>query len=233
MHETWSDILVTAFHEVLQRLSLVIPRVLALLTLLTVGWIAAALARRLVLRILGAMDFDRRCARWGLTASLARGGLRQTPGQLLGRLVFWTLFFVALLMGVEALEMPATSGLVAGVVRFLPNVIIAVLVLVAGWLLANFAAQAVLIAAVNAQVPLAPFMAGAFRWLVASFAVAAALTQLGIAREMVLLTFGIAFAGAVLALAIAVGLGAKDLAREMLENHLRGQRGDPDSATHV
>jgi len=233
MRETWSDILISAFHEVMQRLSLVIPRVLALLTLLIVGWIAAALARRLVLRILGAVDFDGRCARWGLTASLARGGLRQTPAQLLGRLVFWTLFFVALLMGVEALEMPATSGLVVGVVRFLPNVIIAILVLVAGWLLANFAAQAVLIAAVNAQVPLAPLMAGAFRWLVVSFAVAAALTQLGIAREMVLLTFGIAFAGTVLALAIAVGLGAKDLAREMLENHLRGQRGDPDSTTHV
>jgi hypothetical protein len=233
MRETWSDILVSAFHEVAQRLSLVVPRLLAMLTLLIVGWIAAALARRLVLRILGAVDFDRRCARWGLTASLARGGLRQPPAQLLGRLTFWTLFFVALLMGVEALEMPATAGLVAGVLRFLPNLIVAILVLVAGWLLANFAAQAVLIAAVNAQTPLAPFMAGAFRWLVVSFAVAAALTQLGIAREMVLLTFGIAFAGAVLALAIAVGLGAKDLAREMLENHLRGQRGDPDSVTHV
>jgi len=233
MREEWSDILVTAFREVMQRLSAVAPRLLALVTLLVVGWLVAALARRLAVRILRVVDFDSRCIRWGLTASLARGGLRQAPSQLLGRLVFWTLFLVAILMGIEALEMPATSGLVAGVVRFLPNIVIAVLVLVAGWLLANFAAQAVLIAAVNAQVPLAPLLAGAFRWLVLIFAVAAALTQLGIAREMVLLTFGIAFAGAVLALAIAVGLGGKDLAREMLESHLRGQDRDRDAATHV
>jgi hypothetical protein len=233
MREAWSDILVTAFREVVQRLSLLAPRLLAVATMLVVGWIVAALARRLLIRILRALDFDGRCARWGLTASLARGGLRQAPSQLLGRLVFWTLFLVAILMGIEALEMPATSGLVAGVVRFLPNLVIAVLVLAVGWLLANFTSQAVLIAAVNAQIPLAPFIAGAFRWLVVSFAVAASLTQLGIAREMVLLTFGIAFAGAVLALAIAVGLGAKDLAREMLEAHLRGQDRDRDTTTHV
>jgi len=233
MHETWSDILVGAFREVVQRLSLVAPRLLALATMLVVGWILAALARRLVIRVLRAMDFDTRCARWGFTAGLIRGGFRQPPSPLLGRLVFWTLFLVALLMGIEALEMPATAGLVAGAVRFLPNLVIAVLVLAVGWLLANFTAQAVLIAAVNAQIPLAPFIAGAFRWLVVSFTVAASLTQLGIAREMVLLTFGIAFAGAVLALAIAVGLGAKDLAREMLESHLRGQNRDQDSATHV
>jgi len=233
MREAWSDILVTAVREVMQRLSVVTPRLLALMTLLVVGWILAALARRVAVRILRVMDIDARCARWGLTASLARGGLRQPPSQLVGRLVFWTLFLVALLMGIEALEMPATSGLVAGVVRFLPNIAIAVLVLAAGWLLANFAAQAVLIAAVNAQIPLAPLLAGAFRWLVLIFAVAAALTQLGIAREMVLLTFGIAFAGTVLALALAVGLGAKDLAREMLESHLRGRQGEQDPLTHV
>jgi hypothetical protein len=233
MHEAWSDILVSAFREVVQRLALVTPRLLALLTLLVAGWIVAALARRLTVRILRVVDIDARCTRWGMTASLARGGLRQPPSQLLGRLVFWTLFLVAVLMGIEALEMPATSGLVVGVVRFIPNIVVAALVLAAGWLLANFAAQAVLIAAVNAQVSLAPLLAGGFRWLVLIFAVAAALTQLGIAREMVLLTFGIAFAGTVLALAIAVGLGAKDLAREMLENHLRGQRDDRDSVTHV
>jgi small-conductance mechanosensitive channel len=233
MRDAWSEILVSAFREVMQRLSHFLPRLLALLTLLVVGWIVAAVARRLAVRILGVVDFDRHCGRWGLTASLARGGIRQPPSELLGRLIFWTLFLVAILMGIEALEMPAATGLVAGALYFLPNIIVAVLVLAAGWLLANFAAQAVLIGAVNAQVPLAPLLGGAARWLVLIFAVAAALTQLGIAREMVLLTFGIAFAGTVLALALAVGLGAKDLAREMLESHLRGPRDDRDPMTHV
>ena len=117
--------------------------------------------------------------------------------------------------------------------RFLPNLVIAALVWMVGLLLANFMAQAVLIAAVNAQVALAPLIAGAVRWLVLVFAGAAALTQLGIAREMVLLTFGIAFGGTVLALALAFGLGGKDLAREILESRFRKPDGDDDRLTHV
>jgi hypothetical protein len=233
MHETWTDILVTMFREVVQRLALVAPRLLAMLTLILVGWAVAAIARRLTVRILRAADFDQRCGRWGLTTTLTRGGIRQPPTVLVGRLLFWMIFLVALLMGIEALEMPATAGLVAVVLHFLPNLIVAGLVMVIGWLLANFLAQAALIGAVNAQVAGAPLIAGAVRWLVLVFAGAAALTQLGIAREMVLLAFGIAFGGTVLALALAFGLGGKDLAREILESRLRKQDEDRDSLTHV
>ena len=233
MREAWSDALITSFREVMARLSHAAPRLLAVLTLVVVGWAVAAVAGRLVVRICRALNADARCARWGLTAGLARSGIQQPPSLLVGRLTFWTIVFVTLLMAIEALEMPATSGLVAVVVRFLPNLVIAGLVWMAGWLLANFMAQAVLIAAVNAQVALAPLVAGAVRWLVLIFAGAAALTQLGIAREMVLLTFGIAFAGTVLALALAFGLGGKDMAREILESRLRKREEDNDHLTHV
>jgi len=218
---------------VVQRLGDVAPRLLAMVAVIALGWAVAAIARRLTVRIFRMVDLDARCARWGLTASLSRSGIGQSPSQVIGQLVFWTIFFVALLTSVEALEMPATAGLAAGVVRFLPNLVVAALVWMVGLLLANFMAQAVLIAAVNAQVALAPLIAGAVRWLVLVFAGAAALTQLGIAREMVLLTFGIAFGGTVLALALAFGLGGKDLAREILESRFRKPDGDDDRLTHV
>ena len=233
MGDAWSDVLVASFRVVVERLAHVTPRLLAMVAVIVIGWAVAAIARRLTVRIFRLADLDARCARWGLTASLSRSGIGQLPSQVIGQLVFWTILFVALLTSVEALEMPATAGLAAGVVRFLPNLVIAVLVWMVGWLLANFMAQAVLIAAVNAQVAQAPLIAGAVRWLVLIFAGAAALTQLGIAREMVLLTFGIAFAGTVLALALAFGLGGKDLAREILESRIRKRDGDDDHLTHV
>jgi hypothetical protein len=233
MRDGWGNVLWTSFREVVERLSHMAPRLLAMLTLIALGWAVAAVARRLTVRIFRMVDLDVRWARWGLSGSLARGAVGQPLSLLFGRLVFWTIFFVAFLMGVEALEIPATAGLAAGLIRFLPNLVVAVLAWMAGWLLANFMAQAVLIAAVNAQIALAPFIAGAVRWLVLVFAGAAALTQLGIAREMVLLTFGIAFAGAMLALALAFGLGGKDLAREILESRLRRQEEDDDHLTHV
>ena len=233
MQDAWSDVLVTSFRDVVERLAHVTPRLLAMVVVILLGWVVAAIVRRLTVRVFRMADVDARCARWGLTASLSRSGIGQPPSQVIGQLVFWTIFFVAILTSVEALEMPATAGMAAGVVRFLPNLVIAVLVWMVGWLLANFMAQAVLIAAVNAQVALAPLIAGAVRWLVLVFAGAAALTQLGIAREMVLLTFGIAFGGTVLALALAFGLGGKELAREILESRIRKREGDNDHLTHV
>ena len=233
MSTTWVEILMSSFREEVQRVTLVAPRLAACLTLILLGWILAAVLRRLTLQLLAGVDLDARCARWGLSGSLRRGGIRDAPSALLGRLVFWLILVMALLTAVEVLEVPATAGLVGLALHFLPNLIVAGLVMVIGWLLANFLGQDALIGAVNAQVTGAPLIAGAVRWLVLVFAGAAALTQLGIAREMVLLAFGIAFGGTVLALALAFGLGGKDLAREILESRLRKQEEDRDSVTHL
>src|SRR3989304_5213483 len=76
MRETWTDILLSSFREVVQRLALAAPRLVAFVTLILLGWIGAAVARRLTVRILHAADLDARCGRWGLTAPLRGGGRR-------------------------------------------------------------------------------------------------------------------------------------------------------------
>jgi Mechanosensitive ion channel, conserved TM helix len=232
MQQEWSDIVLDAMRDVAHRILFVTPRLLAALTLILLGWAVAALARRITIRVLAAANLDVRCARWGLGGVLGRGGHRLSPTELLGRLVYWAILFVGLLMAVEALEMPGTTGAATALLQFLPHVIVAAAVVVSGWVLAQFLAQAILIAAVNAQVAGASLLAAAGRWLVLTVAAAVALTELGVAREMVLLVFGIAFGGAVFALSLAFGLGARDLARQALESYLgraREDRGEPVS----
>jgi hypothetical protein len=233
MQQQWSNIVFDAMRDVGQRLLYVTPRLLAALTLILLAWAVASLVRRAAARILGAADLDARCARWGLGVP-RRGGHRASPTDLFGRLVYWAILLVGLLMAVEALEMPGTRGAAGVMLAFLPHVIVAVLVVVGGWMLAQFLAQAALITAVNAQVASASLLAAAVRWLVLTVAGAVALTELGVAREMVLLVFGIAFGGAVLALSLAFGLGARELARQALESYLRRAREDGgESVSHV
>ena len=234
MQQQWSDIVLDTIRDVGHRILFVTPRLLAALTLILLGWIVAALVRRVTVRVLAAADLDVRCARWGLTGVLGRSGHRPSPTELLGRLVYWAIFLVGLLMAVEALGMPGTRGAVGVLLAFLPHVMVAVLVVVGGGMLAQFLAQAVLIAAVNAQVAGATLLATAVRWLVLTVAAAVALTELGVAREMVLLVFGIAFGGAVLALSLAFGLGARELARQALESYLtRARQGRGEPVSHV
>jgi hypothetical protein len=234
MRDSLADILIKSFREVASRLAGFAPRVLAVLTLVLAGWVVAAGVRRVVIRVLRAADIDGRSARWGITATLGRTGIRRPPSELVGQLAFWLIFLVGMLMAIEALEVPAAVGLAPVIIRFLPNLLVAIFVMVIGWLLANFLAQALLIFIVNAQLTGGPALAGAVRWLVILFAASVALTQLGIAREMILLVFGIVLGGTTLALALAFGLGGRHLARHALEGWLqkREDRG-PDDISHL
>jgi len=221
MQEGWTAILTSSFREVAYRLAGLGPRLLATIILLLAGWAVAVVVQRLTVRVLAVLDLDGRAARLGVAAALGRTGLRRAPSELVGRLVFWVIFAVALLMAIEALEVPAAVGLAPIVIKFLPNILVAVLVMIIGWLVANFLAEALLIFIVNSQLTGGRVMAGALRWLVLLFAASVALTQLGIAREMVLLVFGILFGGTVLGLSLAFGLGGRRLAEEALESWLR------------
>src|SRR5207249_3089149 len=102
-----------------------------------------------------------------------------------------------------------------------PAILAAVLILIVGWLVANFLSQGLLIAAVNRGLPEARLLARAVHWGVLLFAGATALTHLGIGKEMVLVAFGITFGGLVFALALAFGLGGRSIARQLLERRLR------------
>src|SRR2546427_12878834 len=113
----------------------------------------------------------------------------------------------------------------------LPRALSALLILVVGWLAANFLGQAVLIAAVNAGLPEARLLARAARWLVLLFAFATALTEIGIGRDMVLVAFGILFGGLALALALAFGLGRRHLPRRHPERGRLPQAGPSERQT--
>ncbi len=229
MRSLWDEIVVVeTMRGVGSRLAAVVPNVLTMLVLLVLGLLLGAVARALVVRLLRAIRFDARCERWGLQQAVARAGILREPAALAGSLVFWGIFLLFAMMGIDALALPGMYGATSMVVQLIPNVLAAVLMLVVGWLLANFLANAVLIGSVNARIAEARLLARVVRWGVLGFTLAAVLTQLGIGREMVMIAFGLTFGGVVLTFALAFGLGARDLAREALERRFRQRESSPD-----
>src|SRR3989442_4330324 len=110
-------------------------------------------------------------------------------------------------MGIDALAIPGAPGATRTLMHLLPRTLSALLILVVGWLAANFLGQGVLIAAVNAGLPEARVLARAARWLVLLFAFATALTEIGIGPDLAVVAFGILFSGLRAAPALAFGLG--------------------------
>jgi hypothetical protein len=211
-----------------------LPNVLAMAIILSVGMVAAWALGCLVERVLRVIGLDHLCNRLGMSDALARGGVKTDPSRLIGRAVYWMLLVFAIMGALGALNLQPINQFAQSFLAYIPHLFTAALILVAGYLLSNFISQAVLIAAVNAGLPPARILAACSRWGVQLVAMAMALEQLGIAQNIVVVGFGIAFGGVVLAAALAFGLGAKDLAKEFLDRQF-GRNGTraKDDLTHL
>ncbi len=203
-----------------QNILALLPNVLAMVMILSVGLVAAWATGHLVERVLRVVGLDRLCDRIGVNAALLRGGVKTDPSRLVGRTSYWILLLFATTAALGALNLQPVNAFARSFLAYLPHLFTASLILLAGYLLSNFVSQAALIGAVNAGLPPARLLAACSRWGVQAVAMAMALEQLGVAKTVVVVGFGIVLGGVVLAAAVAFGLGAKDLAKDFLEQRL-------------
>jgi hypothetical protein len=194
-----------------------LPRAVTTISIVVVGWFIAIVLKWLTRWLLGRFGFNRLCDRFGVGAVLKTADLPMAE-TLVGVIVFWIVWVGFLLSGVDVLGFTALQGLLDRFALFVPRLIVAIAILVVGFVLANFAWRATLLAAVNARVPSPRVLSGAVRALVLIFAAAMALDQIALARTIVLTAFAIAFGAVMLGLAIAFGVGGGGIARRILDH---------------
>lgn len=204
-----------------------LPRVIITVSIILVGWLIAIVLKRLTRWVLRRFHFNRFCERVGLAAPLKTAELPSAE-DLVAAVVFWIVWIGFLLSGVDVLEFNALRGLVDGFVLFVPRLLVALAILAAGFVFANVAWRATVLAAVNARVPSPRVLSGAVRALVLILAVAMALDHLAVARTIVLTAFAIAFGAVMLGLAIAFGVGGGGVARRILD-HWFPERAVPEN----
>ena len=186
--------------------------IVAVLLFLFIGWVFAWFVRR----VLMALRFDERMSRGANT--IAEWSPRLTPSQLVGRIVFWCFLTAGVLVGVSAFEAGSSENIVSGwILGYVPHIIGAALLLLAGNVLARYVSRSVLIAGVNLNLSYARLLSVGVRWMILVLTGAMVLDHLDLGSNIVELGFGILFGGIVLALALAVGLGSRDLVSRSLE----------------
>ena len=233
MGQVWQELFAESFRETMHGIAVFLPRIMVMLMLFVIGVLVGWIVKVLLLRVLRTVRLDAVSERAGLALALQRAGIKRSASQLVGLTAFWLIFLFFGFVGLNILAVTAATDVVRLILQYLPHLLAALLVLLAGWLLANFLAQAALITAVNAQFFGARFLAAAVRWGVLSLTLAMVLTQLGIAKEVVVAAFSIAFGGVVLALALAFGLGAKEHAKKFLDRSLEEQPDHQDHISHL
>ena len=215
-----------ALHQSIHRIVLVLasflPGILAFLLAVIVfaliGWGLSALIRRLLI----AVRFDERLASReapGSTGIITEWSPSNSPTVLAQRTTFWLLFLAGVAIGISAFDASYAedSRYTIFLLPYVAHIAGAILILLAGTLIARFLARSVLIGAVNALLLYARFLSLGIKWLVLVLSAAMALDHLQIGGTVVELAFGILFGGIVFTLSLAIGLGSRDLVSRSIE----------------
>lgn len=214
--DTQIELFLSSLQTFWGQIALFLPKMLAAVVLLLVGWLAARLLRAGVQRGLEALGFGRIAEKSGLEALMRQGGMELTLAQIIGSITYWLVLLVVAISAANSLGLDAVAALINRVVLFLPNIVVALLVLVFGTLFARFLNRLVFTWLSSLKAPMALALSTATEYGVQLFALFMALEQLAIGTQLLTVAFAIAFGGLVLALALAFGLGGREWAAERI-----------------
>ncbi len=201
-----------------------LPQFLFGAVLMIVGWILARLLRIGIVKVLKFVRLDTLAEKLGVEDFLLKGGVQYSTVNIIAGLVYWSLVLALTLAVLNSLGIAAAEDLFNRILLYIPNVIIAILVLAFGVPFAKFARGVTFTYLSNIGISGAERIGNITRWVIVFLAITVALQQLSLGGEVLVAAFEIAFGGLCLALAIAFGLAGKEWATQILEKLWRHSR---------
>lgn len=201
--DSWSTVLTRSFQDLSSGVISFLPILVAAIVIFIVGWVVGVVLGKAVAQLIRALKVDNALRSAGVEETLRRAGFALDAGAFLGGLVKWFLVTVFLVAALDVLGLTQVNAFLQQVVLlYLPQVIIAVLILLVAAVIAEAMQNVVVGAAKAAEVAHAHFLGSVTRWAIWVFAILTALFQLGVAQPFIQTLF----TGVVIALSLAVGL---------------------------
>jgi small-conductance mechanosensitive channel len=227
MRQTILQALEQVYSNLVHMIAEFLPRFLVMLIIIAIGLLAAFVLKYILRALLRLTKLDRVSEEAGASRVLRMAHLPSMT-ELLCRSIFWVTWLGFILVGLSVLGVAGLQEQISRLLRFLPEVFVAILILFLGAVIANFLSRTALLAAVNAGHPSAKILSWSIRFGIWILAISMTLEELGVARQTVISAFSIIFGASMLGLAIAFGLGGQDLARKCLERYLGGTKKEKD-----
>jgi hypothetical protein len=221
----WSTALMSSLATAMALFFSAIPKIFGFIVILIVGWVVASLVEKAVAALLRTIKFNDLAKRSGLADFVNKMGTGTDSAGVLGAVVKWFIRLIALVVAFDALGLPAVSDVLRQLLLWLPNVVVALVVLVIGGLLASALSNVVRGAAAKSALGNPDLLAKVASGLVWAFAIVVAVNQIGIATALVNTLFMAVVGAVALALGLAFGLGGRDTAAEIVRNwYAKGQQ---------
>lgn len=206
------DIFLASITSFWTQLAAFVPQLMAALVLMFVGWLVAKLVRAGMVKLLHVLQFDKLSERSGIEAFLKQGQLEVSLGGLLAGLMYWLIILIVIVTVSNSLGLHIVAELFNRIVLYIPNIIVAIFVLVLGAILSRFINRLIFAYLSNIGVQGALTISTISEYATLIFVFFVALEQLNIGRELLTAAFIIGFGAIGLAFALAFGLGGRDWA---------------------
>ena len=211
-----SDSIVSAITDSLTATADFLPNLLAAITIFIIGVVVGSILRRVLIRILEAVSFEKALSTTGIPQALKRTETTLTVSNLLGELLRWFAILIFLIPAVDQLGLGAVNDVLKSLLLYIPNVVVAVIIVAIGAIFAKIARDFVTATATGLGAQLAQIIGEVARWAIIIFAFLAALNQLGVATDLIRILFTGFVAMVAIAGGLAFGLGGKETAEKVL-----------------
>lgn len=213
---SWSDVLISSLQHLWVQVVSFLPNLLGALIVFVVGLVIASGLASLMERLVEFLRVDKLLRQVGLEAIFERAGLKLNAGRFFGAVVYWFLVVAFLLAASDILQFFALSSFLNNVLLYIPNIIIAALIMLVAFVAGNFLRGLVRASVKGTGVRSSKFLGSLVWWAIVVFGLLSALTQLGIATSIINTVITGLIAMVALAGGIAFGLGGKDYAAHLL-----------------
>jgi len=216
--DQWSQAITSSFNNLWYSVPLFILNLLVAVIIFLLGWLVGSVLGRWVAQLIKALKVDKALSEVGTDDLLARAGFRLDAGAFVGGLVKWFIVAVFLLASFDVLGLSQVTMFLREIIGgFLPNVIVAALILLVAAVIAEALQKIIAGSAMAAGVTTAKFLGGLTKWAIWIFALLVALSQVGIGRDIIVIVLQGVIYMLALAGGLAFGLGGKEAASRSIE----------------
>jgi len=221
----WYSVTIDALQNLWQGMVEFIPALIGAAVVFIIGWFIAVGLGKLIAEILKRIRFNQIFEKGNWDEALAKADIKVDASAFIGAIVKWIFVIVFLMASVEVLGLKEFAGFLGSILRYLPNVVVSVFILVVTVIITDILEKVVRATVESIKVGYGQIVAVIVRWSIWIFAILAILIQLQVAPSLIQTLFTGLIAVIVIAAGLAFGLGGKEIATEILRDLYKKLKG--------
>jgi small-conductance mechanosensitive channel len=213
------DSIIASLTDIGQSFLAGIPNLLKALVIFIIGWIFAKIVKNAIKKLLSKINLDRLGDKLNEIEMVSKAKIDIKLSDVFSKIVYYLLMLFVLVASSEALGMPAVSNLITDIFNFVPNLIVALMVLILGLLVSEAIKNLVQTALTSLGIPSAKIIGNVVFYFLFLNVLVSALSQAKINTAFLSQNLTLLISGGVLAFGLGYGIASKDIIANLLSSY--------------